>query len=253
VAHPNVGPFLGRQLIQRLVTSNPSPDYISRVSAAFDDNGSGVRGDLGAVFRAILLDPEARDTSRIDDPTFGKVREPIVRWVQLGRAFHATSDSGQFRHFGGGAIEGEADHGELVPFGQYPYFAPSVFNFFLPTYQPNGPAGNAGLVAPEMEIVHSYTAIATTNLFNRAIVEEFYITDTEEADVWLDLQGEVDLAESDPVALIDRLDLLLTYGTLSAATRQIVLDAILPLDDALQQVFLALYLVTISPEYAVQR
>ena len=135
---------------------------------------------------------------------------------------------------------------------QYPYFAPSVFNFFLPTYLPNGPAGDAGLVAPEMEIIHSYTAIATINMFNRAIVESVYITDEEE-EVWLDLESEIELAEIDPLALVDRLDLLLTYGTLSDASRQVILDAILPLGDPEQQALLALYLVTICPEYAVQR
>ncbi|MEM1181376.1 MAG: DUF1800 domain-containing protein [Acidobacteriota bacterium] len=252
VAHPNTGPFIGRQLIQRLVTSNPSGAYVSRVAAAFADNGSGVRGDLGAVLRAVLLDPEARDPSRIDDPTFGKVREPIIRWIQLGRAFRATSASGQFRHYGGPVFLGEEDNGELTPMAQYPYFAPSVFNFFSPTPQPAGALSDAGLVAPELEIIHSFTAMSTINHFDRAIRGGFYLSD-DGAEVSLDLSDEVDLAAVDPVALVDRIDLLLTYGTLSEATRQILFDAILPLSGAAEQVQMALYLVSLCPEYAVQR
>ncbi|MEM8934376.1 MAG: DUF1800 family protein, partial [Acidobacteriota bacterium] len=148
VAHPNVGPFIGRRLIQCLVTSNPSPAYVARVAAAFDDNGMGVRGDMKAVFKAILLDTEARDESKLTDPTFGKVREPFVRWVQLGRTFHATSPTGRFRHFGGLDPGGEnVDNIEVVFLGQYPFFSPSVFNFFSPTHQPAGTLTNADLVA----------------------------------------------------------------------------------------------------------
>ncbi|MEM9556033.1 MAG: DUF1800 domain-containing protein [Acidobacteriota bacterium] len=251
-AHPNVGPFMGRHLIRFLVTSNPSPAYVERVAAAFDDNGAGVRGDMKAVLKAILLDPEARDAAKIDDPMFGKVREPFVRWVQLGRTFHATSDSGQYRHFGGtDTVEGPDN--DSVALAQYPFFAPSVFNFFSPEHQPAGPLTAAGLVAPEMEIVHAYTAIATVNLIDRAVIEEEYIFDRDES-VWLDLDGEVDAAIAGPTQLIDRLDLLLTYGTLSAGTRQIVLDAILPLaGEPYDQVVMALYLILVSPEYSVQR
>ena len=253
--HPNVGPFIGQHLIRFLVTSNPSPAYVARVAAAFDDNGAGVRGDMKAVLRAVLLDTEARDTSRIDDPQFGKVREPFVRWVQLGRAFHATSNSGLFRHFGG-SVPG--DDGETInensSMAQYPFFAPSVFNFFSPVHQPAGPLATANLVAPEMEIIHAFTSIATINLINRAIVEEEYLEDNWEEVIHLDLSDLIALAETDPNALVDHLDLLLTYGTLSAGTRQIMLDAILPFaDEAYNQVELALYLFMICPEYAVQR
>ena len=247
--HPNLGPFLGRQLIQRLVTSNPSPAYIARISAVFADNGSGVRGDLAAVIRAILLDPEARDSSRIDDPTFGKVREPIIRWIQLGRAFHLFSETGLFRHFGGTSLEDE-DFGELEPMAQYPYFSPSVFNFFSPFHQPAGGLVDAGLVSPEMEIIHSYTSIATINMVDRAIFQEHHLSDQDDP-LALDLDTED--AIEDPVALVDHLDLLLTYGTLSAASRQTILDAILPIEDSYDRAMLALYLLMISPDYAVQR
>ncbi|MEM1205376.1 MAG: DUF1800 family protein [Acidobacteriota bacterium] len=254
--HPNVGPFLGSHLIRFLVTSNPSPAYVARVAAAFDDNGGGVRGDMKAVIRAVLLDPEARNSANLEDPHFGKVREPLVRWVQLGRAFHATSDSGLFRHFGvlESGDDGEGGEGfESVFLAQYPLFAPSVFNFFSPTHQPAGPLADAGLVAPEMEIIHAYTSIATANAVFRALFEEEYISDLEET-VWLDLDTEVDIAAEDPEALLDHLDLLLTYGTLSAATRTFLRDAILPLsEEPEEQVMTAIFLMMISPEYAVQR
>ena len=251
--HPNVGPFLGTRLIQFLVTSNPSPAYVERVSTAFDDNGSGVRGDMKAVLRAILLDPEARDPARIDDPSFGKVREPFTRWVHLGRAFHATSDSGLFRHFGiPDPIDADPQL-EGVFLAQYPLFAPSVFNFFSPVHQPAGALASAGLTAPEMEIIHAFTSIATVNAIDRAVLEEEYISDEEET-VVLDLMQEVDLADLDLELLLDHLDLLLTYGTLTDATRTILRDALLPLaDDPEDQARLGLYLMMISPEYAVLR
>lgn len=253
--HPNVGPFFGRLLIQRLVTSNPSPAYIARVSAAFADNGSGVRGDMKALLKAILLDPEARDSSRIDDPRFGKVREPFVRWVHLGRAFHATSETGLFRHFGGFQPEGPSPGTEDSDLGQYPFFSRSVFNFYSPDHSPTGALADAGLVAPELEIIHSYTAISAANLFFRAIIEEEYLEDAvSETIIFLDLATEIDMVETSPQALIDHLDLILTYGTLSAATRQTLLDAMLPLSEEPEaQVLMALFLLTISPEFGVQR
>ncbi|MEM1181045.1 MAG: DUF1800 domain-containing protein [Acidobacteriota bacterium] len=247
VQHPNTGPFIGTHLIKFLVTSNPSPAYVARVSAIFADNGAGVRGDMGAVVKAILLDPEARDASKIDDPAFGKVREPFVRWVQLGRAFHATSDSGLFRHFGGDE--------DLEFMQQYPFFSPSVFNFFSPFHQPAGALTQAGLVAPELEIIHAFTSIATVNRLSDAIVEGEYLFDRFDDPIYLDLDGELEiLEEQGPGALVDHLDLLLTYGTMSAETRQTVMDAILPIgEEPWDQLHLALFLVAISPEYAVLR
>ncbi|MEM8963472.1 MAG: DUF1800 family protein [Acidobacteriota bacterium] len=253
--HPNVGPFIGRLMIQRLVTSNPSPAYVGRVAAAFADNGFGVRGDMKALWKAILLDPEARDTNNIGDPNFGKVREPFTKWVHVGRAFHATSNSGQFRHFGGAEPGDDDVENDNVALAQYPYFAPSVFNFYLPDHSPAGPLTTAGLVAPEMEIVHAFTSIATINLMNRAVIFEHYIYDAPaDEDVRLNLATEEAIAQTGPSALVDHLDLLLTYGTLSASSRQIILDAITPLAaDPYDQVIMALYLFLISPEYAVQR
>ncbi|MEM7588204.1 MAG: DUF1800 family protein [Acidobacteriota bacterium] len=246
--HPNVGPFIGTHLIKFLVTSNPSPAYVARVSAAFADNGSGVRGDMKAVIKAVLLDSEARDVSRIDDPQFGRVREPFVRWVHLGRAFHATSASGQFRHYGGDDVD------ETGFLQQYPFFAPSVFNFFSPVHQPPGPLTTAGLVAPELEIIHAYTSIATMNRVGHAVVTGEYLRDNFMDLISPDLATELSIVQASPSALIDHLDLLLTYGTLSAGAKQIVFDAILPLSsDPNAQVRLAIFLLLISPDFGVQR
>ena len=253
--HQNVGPFMARLLIQRLVTSNPSPAYISRVSAVFADNGSGVRGDMKAFIKAILLDPEARTVSNIDNVQFGKPREPFVRWVHLGRAFHATSDSGQFRHFSGDPVDLTDGGSESIELAQSPFFSRSVFNFYSPDHQPAGELSDANLNAPELEIIHSYTAVSAANHFYRAIWDEHYLDDGPDEIVWLDLTTEIDILEEQGTgAFLDHLDLLLTYGTLSATARQTILDAILPLsEDPFQQIQMALFLFMLSPDYAVLR
>ncbi len=156
--HANVGPFIGRLLIQRLVTSNPSAAYIGRVAAKFNDNGSGVRGDMKAFIKAILMDPEARDPTMMDSPTFGKMREPFLRVVNLARAFNASSPSGRYP-----LDQFYLDH------LQDPQNSPSVFNFFLPGYSPPGPVTQQGLVAPEFQIVNASSAITGANYFYNAI------------------------------------------------------------------------------------
>jgi uncharacterized protein (DUF1800 family) len=156
--HPNVGPFIGQQLIQRLVTSNPSPAYVGRVAAAFNDDGSGVRGDLLAVVEAILTDPEARTAGAPNAASPAKLREPLIRFTNLYRAF-AASDSGD-ANISAGLIVQEG-------YGQYdeaPYFSPSVFNFFRPNYSEPGPLANASLVAPEFQITNELTEVNLSNL-----------------------------------------------------------------------------------------
>ena len=156
--HPNVGPFVGRQLIERLITSNPSPGYISRVAAAFADNGQGVRGDMKAVIKAILLDTEARDPAKMSDPTFGKLREPFLRCVNLAHAFNASAQSGFY------ALDTfYMDHVEE------PMRSPSVFNFYQPGYSPPGMLNVAGLFAPEFQIINAGSGITSPNYFYNAI------------------------------------------------------------------------------------
>ncbi|MBX9793174.1 MAG: DUF1800 domain-containing protein, partial [Burkholderiaceae bacterium] len=153
--HPNVGPFIGRQLIQRLVTSNPSPAYITRVARSFNDNGSGVRGDLKAVVRAVLLDAEARDVGMASGDRYGKQREPVVRFASFLRALGAKSQNGiNSIHY-----LDSADNG----LGQSPLLAPSVFNFYSPNFRQPGAIAKAGLYAPEFQITNESTVIGYAN------------------------------------------------------------------------------------------
>lgn len=161
-AHPNVGPFIGKQLIQRLVTSNPSPAYVQAVAAAFDNNGSGVRGDMKAVIRAVLLHPEARATS----DRSGKLREPILRLSTLLRAFGYASDSGNFR------IGNTDNAGSSL--GQTAMRSPTVFNFYRPGYvAPGSQAAAAGLVAPEMALAHETSAAGYVNYVRDGVSQGF--------------------------------------------------------------------------------
>jgi uncharacterized protein (DUF1800 family) len=150
--HPNVGPFISKQLIQHLVTSNPSPGYVQRVAAVFNDNGSGVRGDLLAVAKAILTDPEAVNAG---GSSYGKLREPLLRLTELWRAFAAQDGSGNL-HESNILILSPAE------FQEFPLDAPSVFNFFRPDYEYPG-ALTQGLVVPEFQITNEYSLVATSN------------------------------------------------------------------------------------------
>ena len=180
--HPNTPPMLARQLIQRLVTSNPSPAYVQRVAEAFIDNGAGVRGDMKAVVRAILTDIEARRPANdAQQPVdFGKAREPMLKLVALWRHFGAESgDTGTFPNQnprGGNAnpLAGQPSlrrWGPTNPQNEYqqrPLGAPTVFNFFEPDYAQPGPVADRGLFSPELQIIHEVTAVATANdLFSR--------------------------------------------------------------------------------------
>lgn len=245
VEHPSTGPFMARLLIQRLVTSNPSDGYISRVSAVFVNNGRGQRGDLAAVIKAVLLDPEARNLSFVVDPEHGKLREPFVRVTQLLRAFRYSVT------------------GSLLPYdfvssmtettlGQYPLSAPSVFNFYLPDYEPQGPIGSVGLVGPEFQILNTVFGITTPNAIYNLIT-------TSAGNFSLDLAPQAALADN-AGALVDNIDLLLTHGTLSSATRTQIITAVngvtaamVPTGStlALTKARLAIYLLTVSPDFAV--
>ncbi|MGO4778477.1 DUF1800 family protein, partial [Lysobacter sp. 2RAB21] len=160
--HPNVGPFIGRQLIQRLVTSNPSPAYVGRVAAAFNDNGQGVRGDLRAVVTAVLMDPEARDPASQPE-NFGKVREPILRLTHLWRTLGAKSKSGFLDEFW--TMDGNL--------GQAPMYASSVFNFFSPNYRPMGEPSQLNLAAPELQLATDYMLPANEGYLMRKIFDSY--------------------------------------------------------------------------------
>lgn len=237
--HANVGPFIGRQLIQKLVTSDPSPAYVARVTAAFDDNGAGRRGDLRAVVRAILLDPEARGARKIH-PGYGKLVEPVLYMTGVARAAAATTDGVFFR-------------ASSQALGQFVFYAPSVFNFYPFDYVV--PA--TSLAGPEFGVQTSTTAINRANfanavLFGNGIAPDpavYAATGTQ-----FSLSAYQALA-ADAAALVDRLDRDLMAGAMSAAMRSAIATAVgaIPATDTLGRARSALYLVLTSPQYQVQR
>lgn len=266
--HPNVGPFIGKQLIQRLVTSNPSPAYIQRVTQVFNNNGKGERGDLKAVVRAILTDQEAR-TGHVSQPeTFGKLREPVLQFSHLWRVFKAQ---GVEVHNADGEPTGQRIRfrGSDRRAGQRPYGAFSVFNFYRPDYQHPGAIRAAGLHAPEFQIHTESVMVAKTNQLTDSVFwrdkDADYVQDQFAQESWdiyppaLNMREEKALAD-DPRALIDRLDLLLTAGQLSAQARQQLVAYISGLPEARysehnrrMRVFEAASLIVASPYFAVQR
>lgn len=241
--HPNVPPFIGKQLIQRLVTSNPSPAYVERVSNTFIDNGAGVRGDMRSVIKAILLDDEAVADP---DPTsqFGKLREPLLRYTSMLRQLGVSSADGFY-----------ANTGNLVreSIQQHPLSAPSVFNFYLPNHTPIGPIGEAGLVAPEFQITNTNSIVQISNLMQLAVIGDVVndIRNEPFSQAFLNLDDFLPLGET-PEALMDQLDLVFTYGTLSDSTRIAILNLIEGFDDAELRVRVAAYLLLISADYAVE-
>ena len=242
--HRNTGPFIGKQLIQRLVTSNPSPAYVGRVARAFANNGAGVRGDMKAVIRAILMDPEARDASKLSDPQWGKLREPVLAFSAWLRAFDAQPDK-----------EGRYPlwylNDPATSLGQSPLLAPSVFNFYRPTYAPPGEVLQRGYAAPEFQITHA-TSVAGYANFVGAIVDggAGYGTILPRNNY----ATERALAEN-PGALLDHLNVLLTAGQMSANTRNTILPAInaIPASEATDRVKTAIVLVMLSPDFVVQK
>ena len=259
--HPNTAPFVSKFLIQRLVTSNPSPEYIERVAMQFENNGLGDRGDMKAVIKAILLDPVARSCDSANDPHFGMLREPFIRYVQMNRAFDNSTLSGNHRnemHYAYQLLE------------QKPNSSPSVFNFFQPDHQPIGPIEQAGLVAPEFQLTNSKTITGYINGLYRWIIEE------NPADEWNLFQGEDPASYQDELAewdisdeqllseddkvhmLVDRLNLLIAQGRLSSMTENVIIETIKNFpadddDDLKLRAKLAIYLVMSSPEYLINR
>jgi uncharacterized protein (DUF1800 family) len=242
-AHPNVGPFLCRQLIQRLVTSNPSNAYVGRVTAVFADNGNGMRGDLKAVFKAILLDAEARLRPGQQGTSWGRLREPMLRLVQWGRTFGVTSPTDAWN------IGDTSDPSQRL--GQSPFRSPSVFNFFRPGYvPPNTALGSQSLVAPELQITNESTVVAYANFMQTAIQNGVGEVKTSYTP-WLATAG-------DASTLIDNLSLLLSGGQFSSATRATITSAVASIDAAsdagkLNRVQAAILLIMTAPEYLVQK
>ncbi len=252
--HPNVGPFLGKQLIQRLVTSNPSPGYVARVASAFNNNGSGVRGDMKAVIRAILLDEEARTDANLYSPSFGKLREPFLRFIQWARTFRASSLDGHWKMYN---MDGNLNQQAL--------YSPSVFNFFRPGYvPPNSVIGQESLVAPEFQIVNE---VSTANYVNtmQSIIQygfgykEGYPNPPPGAknNLQPDYSAELVIA-SDASALIRRMNLLLCANQMTAETELMIRDAVNTIDASTEtgrknRVYSAVLLTMSCPDYLVQK
>lgn len=241
--HPNVGPFMAKRLIQRLVTSNPSPAYVFRVSKAWDDNGKGVRGDLCAVVKAILLDSEARTVGTA--PSSGKLSEPMLRLARLIRAFPKPPSSNPpllGRYFMWNALD------EL---GQWPMQAPTVFNFFTPSYSPPGPMLDAGIVSPEFEITTELTATDTANYFFEGVTNGFYTNVGNR--ISMDLVPLTNLW-STPESLLTKLETMLLGRTMSADLRASLLSIhAIHSTNAGNGVRVMLQLLTASPEFSTER
>ncbi|KQM35956.1 DUF1800 domain-containing protein [Sphingomonas sp. Leaf10] len=240
--HPNIAPFVSKQLIQRLVTSNPSPAYVGRVAAAFANNGSGVRGDMKAIIRAILLDPEARDdAAALNTTTGGRLREPVLRLTNWARAFGVTSPSDTWG-FG-------ATTNTTTRLGQGIGRAPSVFGFVRPGFTPPGTAmAQAGLTAPEFLIASEQTNIAYINYMQSLV-------GGGTGDTKADYAPMMALA-SDSAKLVDEVNLILAAGQLRASTIASIRAAVdsIPLtanNATLNRTGVAILLTLASPDYLV--
>lgn len=243
-AHPNVGPFVCRALIQRLVTSNPSPAYVYRCGRAFANNGNGVRGDMRAVVRAILLDWEARAPQLIEQPGYGRLREPMVRFVALLRALGAKPPAdGRFRYYW-------IDNDEWGV-AQAPLRAPSVFNFFSPSFAQPGAITDAGLVSPEFQITTETSVFGNANFLHEVLFDGYADDDTR---ITLDY-SQFTSARND-AELLDRVNTFFYGRRMPASTRAVFAKALADPDfprEKAERVRTVIWLVALSPDFAVQR
>lgn len=240
--HPNVGPFIARQLIQKLVASNPSPAYVGRVAAVFGDDGAGKRGNLAAVVRAILLDEEAR--AQPAGASAGKPKEPLLRLTQLWRAYDAKSASGKY-----------SDVDPTDDFGQGPLTAPSVFSFFSPSYAPPGAIADAGLVAPELQLATEFQNAVTAKFFYVQAFQRNSRSGVQQPEtVVIDISPDLHYART-PSSLVASVANRLSGGVISDALRaetERQVARVAAADDS-RRVAEAVWLIATSPEYAVQR
>jgi uncharacterized protein (DUF1800 family) len=262
--HPNVGPFLARHLIQRLVTSNPSPAYVRRVAERFNNNGSGVRGDMRAVVRAVLMDPEARDAAQAQQYGYGKVKEPMLRFSAVLRAFNAEGQA--VATTGGATTRGLLrNRGIGIDMSQSIMGSPSVFNFYRPNFMPTGELRQRGLMAPELQILNEAVAVSSINHFHGRLWQ------TDNADTTIptttndprfywtryrfNLSAEKAVAVA-PEKLVDRMNLLLMGGRMPADMRSILISSTYatPMNDGGgDRVEDLIFLIASSSQFATQR
>lgn len=244
--HPNTPPFVSRLLIQRMTGSNPTPAYLGRVADIFRDNGSGVRGDLQAVLKAILLDPEARNTHILADDALGRVQEPLLAALHVARSFHLQ------------AMEGDCFFIKTLDqlIGQHPYRSPSVFNFYLPDYQEPGEVTDRHLYAPEFQVINDSSIIHLANLIHTLVHHGMMDgwNNRKSPTALLDLSYEEGLA-ADADQLLAHLSEILTNGLLEAETRASIQAAVeaVPVNDPGARVKAAISLIAITPEFYTLR
>ncbi len=262
--HPNVGPFVAERMIKRLVKSNPSSGYIERVATIFNNDGNGVRGDMKAMVKAILLDPEARTCEALSEPTNGRLREPVLRLTQFLKAFELTNETGNYWHNG-------YDLNEYM--FQSPLMSPSVFNYYQPDNLLAGVEDN--IEAPEFQILNTITLPGYTNMVYawttwNSVLNDWegvcddgsenyedwpeYIEDTRTRlnTDWVASQVENDKHED----FVNQMDIFLTYGQLSEEMREIITNAakgLAPWNNNEYEAYLMIYLLMISPDFAITK
>jgi uncharacterized protein (DUF1800 family) len=265
--HPNVGPFIARRLIQHLVSSNPSPEYIDRVSTIFSNNGSDVRGDLKAVIRAILLDPEARDCcAEKENTAYGHLREPILRYMNLVNGLGLTNQSGIYRNV-------MVDLYDRIE--QKPLYSPSVFNFYQPGYVPDGPIQAAGKVGPEFQTLNSLSFANYMNALHKWIISN------DPVEYWGIFTGETSKPDQDPAfnitadyvlakdnrirEFLDKYNLILAQGRIKAENMKIIQNVLLSMpisfdvngvpDPTLadRRLRMGIFLIMITPDYLINK
>lgn len=247
--HPNVGPFIGKLLIQHLVTSNPTPAYVQRVARAFDDNGQGIRGDMKAVIAAILLDPEARGDVKTD-PDYGKLREPFLYVVNLLRPFDPKSASRA-------TISDGVINGITIGLDQDVWNPPSVFNY----YQPDYVVPNTTVLGPEYGILTTGTTLKRPNFVNQMVFTAAGIPVNNNNNIpdgtSISMDRLLPLISADPsgAQLVEALDKLMMHSSMSPSMRNSILQAVQGVapTNPLKRVRTAVYLVATSSQYQVQR
>jgi len=247
--HPNVAPYLARELIHSLVTSNPSPAYIERVAGFFNDNGSGQRGSLWAMAKAVLLDPEARNAP--SDPTYGKLKEPAEYILNVLRAFDAQSANRAAPSDGYINTPYSRDMGEEV------FRANTVFSYFPQDYY--APPASAGLFGPEFGIMDASTSLKRANFVNTIVFSSIPVscgTNSCNAPAGTSINlVELQQLAATPSNLVDRLNRLMMHGTMSDEMRSSIETAVSAVSssNSLLRARQALYLVATASQYQVQR
>ena len=264
--HPNVGPFISRRLIQRLVTSNPSPAYIQRIATVFNNNGSGVRGDFKAVIRAILLDADARLCCGDEADYYGALKEPFVRYMNLIKGLNLEAQGGIFRNSMTRVYEKTE---------QKPLNSPSVFNFFSPDYVPDGPLKEVRKVSPESQLLSSQTLTGYFNALNDWLINDdptdyngLFTGETYKPnqDPKFNVVLDYPLTRNDKVPqLLDKYNLILAHGKLSAESLNVIgttiknmpyvqdANGVPAATEAFRRVRMAIFLIMTSPDYLINR